>query len=122
MISTLLEIAAFILRSRKFWLIPIFIIFGLFGALIVLSSGSAVTPPFIYTLFLMKILGISCFYHDSAATLIVDGEIVAAVREERFTRIKNDPSFPLNSIKILFKSREIGLSELDHIVFYETLN
>ena len=67
----------------------------------------------------MKILGISCFYHDSAAALIVDGEIVAAVQEERFTRIKNDPSFPLNSIRYCLGAGEIGLSELDHIVFYE---
>jgi carbamoyltransferase len=47
----------------------------------------------------MKILGISAFYHDSAAALIVDGKIVAAVQEERFTRIKQDASFPVNAVK-----------------------
>ena len=47
----------------------------------------------------MKILGISAFYHDSAAALIVDGKIVAAAQEERFTRIKQDASFPVNAIK-----------------------
>ena len=67
----------------------------------------------------MKILGISCFYHDSAAALIVDGEILAAVQEERFTRVKNDPSFPLNSIRYCLEAEEIGLSELDYVVFYE---
>ena len=46
----------------------------------------------------MKILGISCFYHDSAASLIVDGEIIAAAQEERFTRNKHTPDFPINSI------------------------
>ena len=46
----------------------------------------------------MNILGISAFYHDSSATLLVDGNIIAAVEEERFTRIKHDKSFPFNSI------------------------
>ena len=47
----------------------------------------------------MTILGISCYYHDSAACLLVDGEIIAATQEERFTRKKHDSSFPVNSIK-----------------------
>ena len=46
----------------------------------------------------MKILGISCFYHDSAATILVDNEIIAAVQEQRFTRTKHTPDFPSNSI------------------------
>ena len=45
------------------------------------------------------ILGLSCYYHDSAASLICDGEIIKAVQEERFSRIKNDSSFPINAIK-----------------------
>ena len=71
-------------------MIPIFIIFTLFGFLIVLSQGTVVAP-LIYTFFKMiRILGISAFYHDSAAVLLVNGEIIAAAQEERFSRIKHD--------------------------------
>ena len=52
------------------------------------------------------VLGISCFYHDSAATLIRNGEIVAAAQEERFTRKKHDSSFPVESIQFLLKEEE----------------
>jgi carbamoyltransferase len=65
----------------------------------------------------MNILGISCFYHDSAACLVRDGEIIAAVQEERFTRKKYDSSFPLNSIKYCLKEAGIGAEELDFIAF-----
>ena len=65
------------------------------------------------------ILGISCFYHDSAATLIKDGEILAAVQEERFTRKKHDPRFPENAIRYCLKSENIDISDLDSIVYYE---
>ena len=65
------------------------------------------------------ILGISCFYHDSAATLIRNGEIVAAVQEERFSRKKHDPRFPENAIKHCFKSQKIDLSDIEFIVYYE---
>ena len=67
----------------------------------------------------MKILGISAFYHDSAAALIVDGEIVAAAQEERFTRIKQDSSFPVNAIKYCLHFEAINITELDAIVFYD---
>ncbi|HSO87812.1 MAG TPA: carbamoyltransferase, partial [Draconibacterium sp.] len=67
----------------------------------------------------MKILGISAFYHDSAAALVVDGRIVAAAQEERFTRIKQDSAFPLNAIKYCLHSEAIKISELDAIVFYD---
>ena len=67
----------------------------------------------------MNVLGISCFYHDSAACLVVDGEIVAAVAEERFTRQKHDNSFPVNSINYCLKEQNIDISELDKVVFYE---
>ena len=66
-----------------------------------------------------SIIGISCYYHDSAAALVKDGKIIAAVQEERFTRVKNDPSFPTNSIKYILKSNKTKLSDIDHIVFYE---
>ena len=67
----------------------------------------------------MKILGISCFYHDSAATIVVDNEIVAAVQEERFTREKHTPDFPSNSIKYCLEETGLKLQELDAIVFYD---
>ena len=67
----------------------------------------------------MKILGISGFYHDSAASLVVDGNIVGAAQEERFTRIKHDSSFPSNAIEYLLSSTNLKLSEIDKIIFYE---
>ena len=67
----------------------------------------------------IKILGISCYYHDSAATLLVDGEIKSAVQEERFTRIKHDDSFPRKSIEYILEDSNILLNEIDYIVFYE---
>jgi len=66
-----------------------------------------------------SVLGISAFYHDSAAAIIVDGEIVAAAQEERFTRIKQDSSFPKNAINFVLKESNLRLSEVDHVVFYE---
>ena len=66
-----------------------------------------------------KILGISAFYHDSAATLVVDGEIIAAVQEERFTREKNTPDFPVNAIKYCLEIAGLEIDELDAIVFYD---
>jgi carbamoyltransferase len=65
------------------------------------------------------ILGISSFYHDSAAAIIIDGKIVAAAQEERFTRIKHDSSFPDNAIKFCLQDSKKILEEVDHIVFYE---
>ena len=65
------------------------------------------------------ILGISGYYHDSAAALIHDGEIVAAAQEERFTRKKHDASFPKNSILYTLKEAKISFGQLDYIVFYE---
>jgi carbamoyltransferase len=66
-----------------------------------------------------SVLGISAFYHDSAAAIIVDGEIVAAAQEERFTRIKQDSSFPKNAINFVLKESNLRLREVDHVVFYE---
>jgi len=66
-----------------------------------------------------SILGISAFYHDSAAAIIVNGEIVAAAQEERFTRKKHDASYPKNSINYVLKEVGLKLNEVDHIVFYE---
>ena len=66
-----------------------------------------------------SILGLSAFYHDSAASILIDGKIVAAAQEERFTRIKHDSNFPFNAVKFVLKYSNIKLNEVDHIVFYE---
>ena len=65
------------------------------------------------------ILGISAFYHDSAATILVDGKIIAAAQEERFTRKKHDPSYPFNAIEFVLNFAKIKLSEVDQIIFFE---
>lgn len=67
----------------------------------------------------MDILGISCFYHDSAACLIRDGEILAAAQEERFARNKHDPGFPKNAISYCLKEAGIKGEGLDYVVFYD---
>ncbi len=66
-----------------------------------------------------SILGISAFYHDSAAAIIIDGKIIAAAQEERFTRIKHDSTYPYNAIEFVLEYCNLKLSEIDHIVFYE---
>ena len=67
----------------------------------------------------MRILGISAFYHDSAAALLVDGRPVAAAQEERFTRKKHDAGFPEHAIRYCLDEARIGLDEVDHVVFFE---
>ena len=67
----------------------------------------------------MNILGISCFYHDSASCLLRNGKIVAAAQEERFSRKKHDPRFPNNAIKYCLKEGRIGVHDLDYVVFYD---
>ena len=66
-----------------------------------------------------SILGISAFYHDSAAALVVDGKIIAAAQEERFTRKKHDPSYPTNAINYCLSEASMSLEQLDYIVFYD---
>jgi len=65
------------------------------------------------------ILGISAFYHDSAATILVDGKIIAAAQEERFTRKKHDASYPFNAIEFVLDFAKIKLSDVDRIIFFE---
>jgi carbamoyltransferase len=67
----------------------------------------------------MKILGISAFYHDSAAALIVNGKIIAAAQEERFTRKKQDASFPVNSVRFCLEFAGLKLEDVDSIAFYD---
>ena len=66
-----------------------------------------------------SVLGISAFYHDSAAAIIVDGKIIAAAQEERFTRKKHDAIYPKNAINYVLKEAGLKLNEVDHVVFYE---
>jgi carbamoyltransferase len=67
----------------------------------------------------LKILGVSAFYHDSAAALIVDGQIIAAAQEERFTRKKFDPNFPAQSVEYCLRQSGLDISEIDALVYYE---
>src|SRR2546425_4397642 len=67
----------------------------------------------------MNILGVSAFYHDSAACLVRDGEIVAAAQEERFTRKKHDPGFPRNAVAYCLAEEGISLDQVDYVAFYD---
>jgi carbamoyltransferase len=67
----------------------------------------------------VRILGISAFYHDSAACLVDDGRVVAAAQEERFTRKKHDASFPHNAARYCLEAGGIGIGEIDHVAFYD---
>lgn len=67
----------------------------------------------------MKILGISAFYHDSAAALVMDGQIIAAAQEERFTRCKHDPGFPAKAVQYCLQYGGLRLNDLDAVVFYD---
>jgi len=66
-----------------------------------------------------SILGISAFYHDSAAAIIIDGKITAAAQEERFSRKKHDPRYPFNAVEYVLSEANLNLNEVDHIVFFE---
>src|SRR5210317_840588 len=67
----------------------------------------------------VNILGISAYYHDSAAALVRDGRIVAAAQEERFSRKKHDPGFPREAICYCLSEAGISLTDIDHVVFYD---
>ena len=66
-----------------------------------------------------SILGISAFYHDSAAALIIDGKIIAAAQEERFSRKKHDSGYPFHAIEYVLKEAKLKLNEINYITFYE---
>jgi carbamoyltransferase len=88
----------------------LFILSHTFCTIIILSGQFTVK---------MNLLGISAYFHDSAAALICKGKIIAAAQEERFTRIKNDSSFPKNAISFCLQFGGLGLEDIDYIVFYE---
>jgi len=81
--------------------------------------SSDLTSPVIPAGKSLNILGLSAFYHDSAACLVQDGTIVAAAQEERFTRKKHDPDFPNHAIAYCLKAGGISMAEVDCIAFYE---
>ena len=62
------------------------------------------------------ILGISAFYHDSATAILIDGKIIAAAQEERFTRIKHDSNYPFNAVEFVLKYSNLKLNDVDHHV------
>ena len=68
---------------------------------------------------MVSILGISAFYHDSAASLIIDGKIIAAAQEERFSRKKHDERYPFNAVKYVLSDGNLELSQIDYIVYFE---
>ena len=68
---------------------------------------------------MISILGISAFYHDSAAAMIKEGKIIAAAQEERFSRKKHDSDYPFHAVEFVLKESKLKLSEVDYIVFYE---
>ena len=87
-----------------------------------MAKGSAVAP-FIYTIFRsdysVQILGLSAFYHDSAAALVRDGKIVAAAQEERFTRKKHDSEFPINAVEYCLSAADTTADQIKHVAFYD---
>ena len=66
-----------------------------------------------------SILGISAFYHDSAACILINGKIIAAAQEERFTRKKHDSNYPSNAVEFVLNFAKLKLSEVDQIIFFE---
>ena len=68
---------------------------------------------------MVKILGISAFYHDSAASLLINGKLIAAAQEERFTRKKHDSSYPINAINFCLSEANISLNQIDYVAFYD---
>src|SRR5688572_24086933 len=67
----------------------------------------------------MRILGISCYYHDAAAAIVVDGRLVAAAEEERFSRVKHDSTYPRSAVEFCLETAGITAGDLDYVVFYE---
>ena len=83
------------------------------------QSRVSYSALYLYNLLVTSILGISAFYHDSAASMIIDGEIISAAQEERFSRKKHDSRFPTNAINFVLNFSGLKLGDVDFIVFYE---
>ena len=115
------ELLTFLKIRKKLWLAPVITIMVILGGFLILAEGS-ILAPFIYTLFqesIIYILGLSAYYHDSAACLLKDSKIIAAAQEERFTRKKHDPEFPARAIKYCLEEANIKPDQLKFIVFYD---
>ena len=69
----------------------------------------------------MKVLGLSAYYHDAAAALVVDGKVIAAAQEERFSRLKHDKNFPVNALKFCLRQASLVPEEIDAVVFYDKI-
>ena len=122
--TILIELWRFLKVRKKLWLAPFVAVLLIFGGLLILAQ--APSWLLLYTHFSstflehsMHIIGISAFYHDSAACLLSSGTIVGAAQEERFTRIKHDASFPINAIKFCLNYAGLQPDEIDFVVFYE---
>ena len=120
--SILAELWAFLRVRKKYWLAPIVLMLLVFGGLIILAQGFGGRAIHLHAVLAgaaCAFSGISAFYHDSAAALLVDGRIVAAAQEERFTRKKQDARFPRNAIAYCLAKPACTLDDVDHVVFYE---
>src|SRR5947199_9729785 len=82
-------------------------------------SGSPTRSPTRKTQPVTAILGLSAYYHDSAAALVVDGRVVAAAQEERFTRTKHDPGFPTRAVEYCLREAGLSPGQLDYVAYYE---
>jgi len=82
-------------------------------------SGFSHRAIYLYSVLMTAILGISAFYHDSAAALIHDGDIIAAAQEERFSRKKHDASYPYNAVEYVLREAGISLADVDYVAFYD---
>ena len=119
--SFIRELFEFLKFRKKLWLSPIVIVMVILGGLLVITQGS-VLAPFIYTLFqevFIYILGISAYYHDSAACLLKGDQLIAAAQEERFSRKKHDSRFPKQSINYCIEEAAIKPSDIEVVVFYD---
>ena len=91
--------------------------FSYFWRINSIKSGISIGTLYIYNILVTKILGISAFYHDSAAAIIHDGKIIAAAQEERFSRKKHDNSFPKKSINYVLGNSNINLRDVHQIAY-----
>ena len=106
------DLWGFLSQRKKFWLLPVIVALVGFGALIVLTQRIGDRTVHLHAVLVVArqaILGISAFYHDSAAALLVDGEIVAAAQEERFSRKRHDASFPINACRYVLDEGGVPL-------------
>ena len=119
MISFLKEFLGFFNRKKKILVIANYNRSTFFGIIIVLSQGLS-SSVYLYNFLSDKILGISAFYHDSAAALIINGKIISAAQEERFSRKKHDSRYPYNAVQFVLNKLKFETKlKLIYIVFFE---